>query len=146
MVSIGLYSETPNIPIFDGRDQFKGEVIHVSALKSRDQLNAKRVVVVGYGKSATDAAVESAAVATKTDIVFRQTHWPVPRNLLGILPFKWGMLNRLTSTLDPDVPTPDVSGALGPHIGQAFSLVLVAFGGTAPAVPMPVGFEVWYAR
>ena len=101
VVSIGLYSETPNIPIFDGRDQFKGEVIHVSALKSRDQLNAKRVVVVGYGKSATDAAVESAAVATKTDIVFRQTHWPVPRNLLGILPFKWGMLNRLTSTLIP---------------------------------------------
>ena len=108
VVSIGLYSETPNIPLFDGRDQFKGEVIHVSALKSRDQLNAKRVVVVGYGKSATDAAVESAAVATKTDIVFRQTHWPVPRNLLGILPFKWGMLNRLTSTLIPMYlhPTP----------------------------------------
>ena len=101
VVSIGLYSEMPNIPLFDGRDQFKGEVIHVSALKSLDQLTGKRVVVVGYGKSATDAAVESAAVAIKTDIVFRHAHWPVPRNLLGILPFKWGMLNRLTSTLIP---------------------------------------------
>ena len=58
MVSVGLYSETPNIPVFEGRDQFQGEIIHVSALKSRDQLTGKRVVVVGYGKSATDAAVE----------------------------------------------------------------------------------------
>src|SRR5262245_7251232 len=55
VVSIGLYSETPNIPLLDGRDQFKGEVIHVSELKSRDQLMGKRVVIVGYGKSATDA-------------------------------------------------------------------------------------------
>jgi len=57
--------------------------------------------VVGYGKSATDAAVESAAVASETSICLRHAHWPVPRNLLGILPFKWGMLNRLTSTLIP---------------------------------------------
>ena len=101
VVCVGLYSETPNIPFFEGRDQFKGEVIHVSALKSRDQLAAKRVVVVGYGKSATDVAVESAAVATETHVILRHAHWPVPRNLLGILPFKWGMLNRLTSTLIP---------------------------------------------
>ena len=58
VVSVGPGSETPNIPVFEGRDQFQGEIIHVSALKSRDQLTGKRVVVVGYGKSATDAAVE----------------------------------------------------------------------------------------
>src|SRR5262249_31221121 len=101
VVSIGLYSETPHIPLFEGHDQFEGEVVHVSALKSREQLTGKRVIVVGYGKSATDAAVESASVATATHIILRHAHWPVPRNLLGILPFKWGMLNRLTSTLIP---------------------------------------------
>src|SRR5262249_8714965 len=101
VVSIGLYSETPNIPLLDGRDQFKGEVIHLSELKSREQLTGKRIVVVGYGKSATDAAVESAAVARETHMFLRHAHWPVPRNLLGILPFKWGMLHRLTSTLIP---------------------------------------------
>ena len=101
VVCIGLYSETPNIPLFEGRDQFTGEIIHVSALKSRDQLTGKRVIIVGYGKSATDAAVESASAATDTHIILRHAHWPIPRNLLGILPFKWGMLNRLTSTLIP---------------------------------------------
>jgi hypothetical protein len=84
-----------------GHDQFKGEIIHVSALKSRDQLAAKRLVVVGYGKSATDLAVESAAVATETHVILCHAHRPVPRNLLEILPFKWGMLNRLTNTLIP---------------------------------------------
>ena len=101
VVSVGLYSETPNIPVFEGRHQFQGEIINVSALKSRDQLTGKRVVVVGYGKSATDAAVESATIANSTQIILRHAHWPVPRKLLGILPFKWGMLNRLTSTLIP---------------------------------------------
>jgi dimethylaniline monooxygenase (N-oxide forming) len=73
----------------------------VSALKSADQLAGKQVVVVGFGKSATDAAVESAAVASRTSIIFRHAYWPIPRKLLGILPFKWGMLSRLTSTLIP---------------------------------------------
>jgi dimethylaniline monooxygenase (N-oxide forming) len=108
IVSIGLYSETPNIPLSDGQHLFQGRIIHVSALKFADQLAGKRVVVVGYGKSATDVAVESAAVATSTHIVFRHAHWPIPRKLLGILPFKWGLLNRLTSTLIPMYrkPTP----------------------------------------
>jgi dimethylaniline monooxygenase (N-oxide forming) len=101
VVGIGLYSETPNIPKLDQRELFQGEIIHVSELKSRDQLTGRRVVVVGYGKSATDAAVESASAAAQTHILIRHAHWPVPRKLLGILPFKWGMLNRLTSTLIP---------------------------------------------
>jgi dimethylaniline monooxygenase (N-oxide forming) len=108
IVSIGLYSETPNIPLLEGQHLFQGKIVHISALKSADQLSGKRVVVVGYGKSATDLAVESAAVATRTHIVFRHAHWPIPRKLLGVLPFKWGLLNRLTSTLIPMYlqPTP----------------------------------------
>jgi dimethylaniline monooxygenase (N-oxide forming) len=108
IVCIGLYSETPNIPLSNGQHLFQGQILHVSALKSADQLAGKRVVVVGYGKSATDVAVESAAVATSTHILFRHAYWPIPRKLLGVLPFKWGLLNRLTSTLVPMYlhPTP----------------------------------------
>jgi dimethylaniline monooxygenase (N-oxide forming) len=108
VVCIGLYSNVPNIPRFPGQDRFAGEVIHISGLKSRDQLEGKRVAVLGFGKSATDAAVQSAAVAEETTIIFREAHWPVPRKLAGIIPFKWGMLHRLTSALIPlhQRPTP----------------------------------------
>lgn len=101
VVCIGLYSNQPNIPEFPQRDRFGGEVIHNSKLKSHDQLAGKRVAVVGYGKSATDAALEAASVASETHIVFREPHWPIPQKLAGILPFKWGLLNRLNSTLIP---------------------------------------------
>ena len=108
VVCIGLYSHRPNMPEFPGQDDFGGEIIHISGLQSRDLLAGKRVAVLGYGKSATDAALESATVAAATHIVLRDPHWPLPPKLAGILPFKWGMLNRLTSALIPlyQRPTP----------------------------------------
>lgn len=101
VVCTGLYSNKPHLPTFAGQDQFRGSVLHISQLQDRNQLRGKRVAVIGFGKSATDAALESSAVAEQTNIIYRQTHWPVPPLLLNILPFKWAMLNRLTSALIP---------------------------------------------
>jgi len=101
VVCIGLYSNIPHMPRFPGQDRFRGEIIHISDLTTRDRLVGKKVAVVGFGKSATDAALESAAVASQTTIIFREAHWPVPPKLAGVLPFKWAMLTRLTSTLIP---------------------------------------------
>lgn len=83
-VCIGLYSNKPHLPDFQGRDQLAG----------------KRVCVVGYGKSA--------AVAAETHIVVPEPHWPFPRRLAGIVPFKWGLLSRMVSTLIP--PYQRISG------------------------------------
>lgn len=101
VVCVGLYSNVPHMPTFAGQAGFKGEILHVSGVADRAQLVGKRVVVVGFGKSASDCALESAAVAARTSLVYRRVHWPVPPYLLGILPFKWAMLNRLSSTLVP---------------------------------------------
>ena len=101
VVCVGLYSNVPHMPAFAGQAGFKGEILHVSGVADRAKLAGKRVVVVGFGKSAGDCALESAAVAARTSLVYRKVHWPVPPYLLGILPFKWAMLNRLTSTLVP---------------------------------------------
>lgn len=101
IICIGLYSNVPNMPSFPNRESFQGEVIHNSRLKSPRQLEGKRVAVVGYGKSATDAAIEAAEHAREAHIVFREPHWPIPQKLAGILPFKWGLLHRMNSTLIP---------------------------------------------
>jgi dimethylaniline monooxygenase (N-oxide forming) len=101
VVCIGLYSHTPHMPRFSGQHRFGGEIIHISDLTTRDRLKGKKVAVVGIGKSATDAALESAAVASQTTIIFREAHWPLPPKIAGVLPFKWAMLNRLTSALIP---------------------------------------------
>ncbi len=102
VVATGLYSETPFIPDHPGRKDFQGDVLHVSDLKTNDALKGRKVAVIGFGKSATDIAGEAAEVAVSAHLIFREAHWPVPRKLAGILPFKWGMLNRLTgATLTP---------------------------------------------
>ncbi len=106
-IATGLYSETPNMPEFPGQSEFQGEILHISQLKTRAPLENKRVAVIGYGKSATDAVAEAVAVAKETHLVFRDVHWPVPRNLAGILPFKWGMLSRMTGALIPPYAHPD---------------------------------------
>jgi cation diffusion facilitator CzcD-associated flavoprotein CzcO len=104
----GLYSNRPHMPEFPGQKTFTGEIIHNSALKSRGRVEGKRVAKKGFGKSATDAARESAAVTAETSIVFRTPHWPLPQKLAGVVPFKCGTLHRLTSALIP--PYQRVSG------------------------------------
>ena len=106
VIATGLYSETPDMPEFPGQDDFGGEVLHISHVKTRQALENRRVAVLGYGKSATDAALEAAAVAQEVHLVFREAHWPVPRDLAGILPFKWGMLSRMTGALVTPYPHP----------------------------------------
>lgn len=101
VIATGLYSNVPNIPSFPGENEFRGTILHNSAVKTREPLEGRRVAVIGYGKSATDAALESIAVAQETHIIFRTPHWPVPRKLAGIIPFKWGMLSRMTGALIP---------------------------------------------
>ena len=118
VMAIGLYSNKPHMPRFRGQEQFGGEIIHISELDSRERLVGKKVAVVGFGKSATDAAQESAAVAAQTTIVFRETHWPVPQKLLGLLPFKWAMLSRLTSTLIPLYYRPSVAERVVHSLGK----------------------------
>jgi len=108
VVATGLYSEKPNIPEIPGSVRFSGKVLHAYEVKDREALRGRRVAVIGYGKSATDIAGEAAQSAEVTYLVFRNAHWPVPRKLAGVLPFKWGMLNRLTAALIPPYvrPTP----------------------------------------
>jgi dimethylaniline monooxygenase (N-oxide forming) len=101
VVAIGVYSHTPHMPEFSGQDQFRGQIIHNSALQSRDQLKNKKVVVVGYGKSATDAAVLASDHADEASIVFREAHWPIPAVLTGGIPFKHALFTRFNNAMLP---------------------------------------------
>jgi dimethylaniline monooxygenase (N-oxide forming) len=101
IICVGVFSSQPHVPQFPNREKFHGVVMHNSELKSAEQLSSKRVVIVGYGKSATDAALELAKVAHSTNIIFRQPRWPIPGKLAGVLSFKWGLLHRMTSALLP---------------------------------------------
>ena len=60
----------------------------------RKVASGKKVVVVGGGKSAIDNAVAAAKEGSKTTLVCRSWHWPVPRYLLNLVPFKYATYSR----------------------------------------------------
>jgi cation diffusion facilitator CzcD-associated flavoprotein CzcO len=93
VVATGMYG-IPLIPEFPGMDDFHGVTMHAESFLDKHLVAGKKVIVVGGGKSAIDSAVAAAKVATKSTLLFREVHWPVPRYLLDLVPFKWGTYSR----------------------------------------------------
>lgn len=62
---------------------FTGEIIHSKQYKQPDQLEGKRVLVIGGGNSACDIAVEAARFAQSAHISMRRGYWFMPKTFLG---------------------------------------------------------------
>ncbi|HZS36892.1 MAG TPA: NAD(P)-binding domain-containing protein [Polyangia bacterium] len=72
----------PRWPEYPGT--FTGEWIHSHDFKRAAPFAGKRVLVIGGGNSACDAAVETARVAAHTDISWRRGYWIVPKFIFGV--------------------------------------------------------------
>jgi hypothetical protein len=69
-------------PQFQG--EFKGEIIHSKDYKRPEQLQGKRVLVIGGGNSACDIASEAARVGAKCVLSMRESVWFIPKTFAGI--------------------------------------------------------------
>lgn len=77
MVAAGHHN-IPFEPVYEGQHQFKGEILHSARLKdilSNEKLVNKRVVVVGIGNSACDAANDIAQVASRCYMSCHRGQW-----------------------------------------------------------------------
>jgi len=100
VICTGMYN-TPHVPFASDK------TIHSSEFVDPSVVVDKHVAVVGAGKSAIDCAVVAAKYASSVTLMSRKMHWPVPRYIAGIVPFKWGTYSRLGHFLLP--PHWDVS-------------------------------------
>ncbi|KAJ1418782.1 Flavin monooxygenase FMO [Sesbania bispinosa] len=101
VVCVGKYGDIPKIPAFPhrkGPEVFKGKVMHTLDYCKLDQeaatelLKEKKVVVVGFKKSALDLAMECAQANQGPEgqpctMVVRTLHWAVPHYWIWGLPF-----------------------------------------------------------
>ncbi|KAK3001918.1 hypothetical protein RJ639_021157 [Escallonia herrerae] len=101
VVCTGKYGDEPKIPTFPrnkGPEVFQGQVLHSLDYSKLDQeastelFKGKKVVVVGYKKSAIDLAVECAEANQGPEgqpctMVVRTLHWTVPHYSIWGLPF-----------------------------------------------------------
>lgn len=77
MVAVGHHN-IPFVPTYAGQQHFKGEILHSARLKdihSNRKLIDKRVLVVGFGNSACDAANDIAQVAKKCYVSCHRGQW-----------------------------------------------------------------------
>lgn len=82
VIATGLYSESV-IPNFRGANKFSGPIVSPFTIKSSDQVENKRVVIIGGSKSAVDMAVLAGHFARSCYLVFRRAHWMNARRIMG---------------------------------------------------------------
>jgi cation diffusion facilitator CzcD-associated flavoprotein CzcO len=87
----------PFIPPVPGMDSFTSAgatILHSSQFNSTELSKDKRLLVVGYSKSAHDVVTAGAETAASTHLIFREAKWKIPRYIRGIN-MKYIILNRL---------------------------------------------------
>jgi pyridine nucleotide-disulfide oxidoreductase/flavin-binding monooxygenase-like protein len=108
ILAAGHYTEGKNIPHFLDEEHFKGKIITERDITSLDIFNGKRVVIVGYGKSALDMAVLAAERGAEVHHAFRTPSWLIPEWILGAH-FTYALFTRfgnvmMTSWAQPTAP------------------------------------------
>lgn len=84
VVASGHYSESLAKVELPGRELFAGTVVTERELPGLDALAGKRVVIVGFGKSAVDMATFAAVRGSQVHHVFREARWLFPRHFFGV--------------------------------------------------------------
>jgi cation diffusion facilitator CzcD-associated flavoprotein CzcO len=100
VVWVGQYTDAKRRPRLPGEDTFRGDVLTERDVASLDALDSRRVVVVGFGKSAVDMATFAAARARSVHHVFRTPRWLIPEQILGVH-FTWALFNRFGTVMMP---------------------------------------------
>ena len=101
VVANGVFCE-PAMPSYPGEAEFTaagGQVLAGTELHDAGQARGKRVLIVGYGKSACDVTVPVSEVAASTDVIARHLLWKVPRKINGVVNFKMLLLTRMGEAL-----------------------------------------------
>ena len=83
IIATGL-SHKPRIPEWEGRDRFKGEILHSSQYKNGSPYKGKRVLVVGFGNSGGEISIDLHEHGAKPCLSVRNPVNVVPKEVFGI--------------------------------------------------------------
>jgi indole-3-pyruvate monooxygenase len=78
------YTRTPYVPTWPGREMYRGDCLHSSRYVNGDPWRSKRVLVVGFGNSACEIAIDLHERGAKPTIAVRGAVNIVPRDILGV--------------------------------------------------------------
>jgi len=113
VIATGI-ANTPYRPSWTGFETYAGEMIHSSDYKNAAQFAGKRVLVVGFGNSGGEIALDLAEANVDVTMSVRSAVQILPRDLLGFPILSWAILyRRLPARLVDAVNAPVLRLAIG---------------------------------
>ncbi|WP_068309202.1 flavin-containing monooxygenase [Aliiruegeria sabulilitoris] len=88
-------NDRPRQPVIVGLEEFDGPVVHSSCYRNPEALPGQRVLVVGFGNSGADIALDLIAAGRDVQIVVRSPVNILPKELLGVPITSFELLTRL---------------------------------------------------
>jgi cation diffusion facilitator CzcD-associated flavoprotein CzcO len=87
-------ADAPYRPEWPGSDDYRGSVIHSSDYRNPQPYAGKRVLVVGFGNSGGEIALDLANAGVDVALAVRSPVQILPRDLLGFPILSWAILYR----------------------------------------------------
>ena len=94
VVATGL-ADFPHSPSWPGMKDFVGQILHSSLYRNPAPFAGKRVLVVGYGNSGAEIALDLSEADVDVALAVRSPVNVVPRELFGRPILAWGLAGRL---------------------------------------------------
>jgi cation diffusion facilitator CzcD-associated flavoprotein CzcO len=87
----------PKMPVLAGKEDFiaaGGMILHSSKFNDTSLIKDKKVIVIGFGKSACDIATLAANTAKESTLIFRRSLWKIPKFFFNKIHFEDILMTR----------------------------------------------------
>ena len=113
VVATGI-ADAPYRPSWPGMDSYSGVVVHSSNYQNPQTFSGRRVLVVGFGNSGSEIALDLANSGIDVTVAVRSPVQIIPRDLLGFPILSWAILyQRLPARLVDFLNAPVLRLAVG---------------------------------
>jgi cation diffusion facilitator CzcD-associated flavoprotein CzcO len=92
------YTREPYSPVWPGQDEYRGVRLHSSRYRNGRPFQGQRVLVIGFGNSAGEIAIDLHEHGARVDLAVRGPVNVIPRELFGIPILAIGTLQRRLPT------------------------------------------------
>lgn len=88
------WADSPYTPRFPGTNEYQGEILHSSVYRNPAPYAGKRVLVVGFGNSGGEIALDLAEMNVDVTLAVRGPVKILPRDMLGLPLITWAITQR----------------------------------------------------